>query len=260
MVGIRTVFSRGWHDATQSFGGRPSVIGLIAIPLLTAALYWWFGTLGHFKEFYSLAIYGLASTGAVFIALLGWKISAAPYRLQRDRADAEKTRADRAESQIQHLSEHSALPNAFLQSLSDTQSEATNLRNTLNIVAVLAEQYRRLLSATLARANFMGRDLEVDDLIIMAKFLADETQALLPNTPFRPDEPLIFQTGWNQYRYIFSVPMRVPPEISFPGIDQSIEATVLRVSKIDFEAIFFHKPSLNKQQIGPQRFAASAEL
>jgi hypothetical protein len=260
MLGIRSVLARGWHDAAASFGGVPAVIGACAIPILAGVFYWQFGDIPGLNAGYSGLVYALCAAGGVFVLLLGWNLCAAPYRLQRDRADREKLRAEQAEAKLISITEQASLPHSFVKSLSDTQSTVGNLENKLMLMAVLTEQYRRLLKATFQNAQFRGQNLESDDIGIVAKFLADEAKSILPVVPFRPDEPLIFQTGWNQYRYIFSVPMRAPPRIEFQGLSKEVEATIIRVSKIDVEVKFFHIPSLDRDAVTPQPFFASAEL
>jgi hypothetical protein len=260
MVGIRRILARGWRDAAASFGGVPAVIGVCAIPILAATFYWQLGDIPGLNTVYSSLIYALAAAGGVFVCLLGWNLCAAPYRLQKDRADSENLRAEQAEVKLKSAAEQASLPHSFVKSLSDVQSTVGNLEKKLMMMAALTEQFRRLLKATFQTAKFRGQNLELDDIGIVAKFLADEAQSILPAVPFRPDEELIFQTGWNQYRYIFTVPMSRPPRIEFSGLNKEVEATVLRVSKIDFEVSFFHIPSQNREIVPPQPFIADAEL
>lgn len=168
--------------------------------------------------------------------------------------------AAEADKRLSAASAEQSLPNAFVKSLSETQAKTEALEQQMVFISNLFEQYGRLIEACFTHAQFRGDNLRDSDIGLVAQFLNDEIKKVTPQLPFRPKEPLIFQTGWNRYRYILSAPMRIPPRVSFQNLSTDIEANVKRVSKLDFEVQFFHKPSLNKKVVPPQPFVANAEL
>lgn len=216
------------------------------------ALYYWKGDRMAYEEI-AFVVVGVIGAACGVLVIFLWNLLAAPYRIEKERADA-------AEARVAELKSGTELPNTVLQSLSDKQEENEQLKQTLIDLSSIFEQYQRLLNATFLFSEFKGTSLRQEDIGIVASFISEEAKKLLPQLPFKPNQSLIFQTGWNQYRYIFSTPKRIPPKINFLELPNGVSAEILRVSKIDFEVSFFHAPSQNREQVAPQLCTASAEL
>ena len=71
-----------------------------------------------------------------------------------------------------------------------------------------------------------------------------------------PNKPLIISFGANTFRVLFSVPMRIPPELTFRGLPSGTTATVTEKSKFGFTVIF----SPSAVPVAKFGFSASAEL
>lgn len=71
-----------------------------------------------------------------------------------------------------------------------------------------------------------------------------------------PNKPLILSLGANTFRVLFSVPMRIPPELAFDGSPTGTTATVTEKSKFGFTVIF----SPSTVPVANFGFTASAEL
>jgi hypothetical protein len=71
-----------------------------------------------------------------------------------------------------------------------------------------------------------------------------------------PSKPLILGLSANTFRVLFAVPMRVPPELEFPGLPAGTHAKVVEKSKFGF-TVEFEPISIPVTTFG---FAASAEL
>ncbi len=246
------VIKRAFND-TFSGLARPAITGLIGF----IGFFWLYGNVYGWEKAMDEAqvwLFGVGGAIAAVAITFLFYFALAPYRIQKDRAaKVEKRNAE--------LESGTALPNTVLKSLADKQTECNQLNERLVTLARLFEQYRRLLNSTFLNAKFRGVDLADDDVGIVATFIANEAKKFLPGLPFQPDQPLVFQTGWNQYRYIFSGPMRVPPKVGFPELPDNISAELKSVSKIDFEVQFFHIDSQNRKKIEPQYpVEASAEL
>ncbi len=243
-----------WQDTRAALGGWPAIVSMVIFPAVGLALHFWRdGRDAMSAEAYIWALYVLAPLGAVFLCVFLWNMVTTPYRIQRDRADA-------AEKSIAESALGTPFPNTVLRSLADSQTENEGLKQTLVRLSLLVEQYQRLLDATFRHAEFLGNNLHDDDIGMIATFIADEAKKALPRLPSRPDTPLVFETGWNTYRYILPSPMRIPPRVSFPSLPNGVNAEIRRVSKIDFEVRFWHSASPNQEKIEPQHFEADAEL
>lgn len=240
---IRAIQDTRSHLKELAFTAVTGFAGLVV-------LYYWQGTNMALSEapFYVVGLTG-ALIGVAILFL--WNLAAAPYRIQRERADE-------AEQKLADLQSSTPLPNAVLRSLSDHQSASETNERRMIFLAHLFEQYKRLLKSTFLWAEHL--ETPIEDIGIVAKFISDEVDKILPKQPFAPEQPLIFQTGWNQYRYIFNSAMRIPPTVTFPEAQDGIEAAILHVSKIDFEVRFWHIASQNCEIVPPQPFEASAEL
>lgn len=251
---MQAYWLRVWRDTKAALGGWPAILSFVVFPILGLLFHYWLDGRGPMSaEAYIWVLYGLAPLGACMVAVVGWNMAAVPYRMQKERAEL-------AEKRIAELEGKTPLPNTVLRSLDATQAENENLKDCLRAVSQIITQYQRLLNASFSHSEFAHPDLRESDIGIIASFVADEATKYLPQLPFGPDEPLIFKTGWNKYKYIFSVPMRVRPKISFPELPKEVHASLGRVSKIDFEVSFWHSESNNTKEIPPQPFLADARF
>lgn len=71
-----------------------------------------------------------------------------------------------------------------------------------------------------------------------------------------PNKPLILSLGANTFRVLFSVPMRIPPELAFDGLPIGTTAKVTEKSKFGFTVIF----TPTAVPVANFGFSASAEL
>lgn len=104
MAWASKVIKRGWRDAVAVFGGWQAVIPLLIIPPVGFLLHLQFGRPQAVQnELFIWAIYGLAASGVVFILIFVGSVISAPYRIERDRANTEKSRADAANAEVKKL-------------------------------------------------------------------------------------------------------------------------------------------------------------
>lgn len=243
-----------WKRAlTDTIGHIKTLLGAAFTGVASlVALYYWKGHDMTIAEI-PYVVVGLigALSGVAFLFI--WNLLAAPCKIQRERAD-------NAESRLAELESETALPNAVLRSLESTQTETEYLKQSMITLSKLFEQYRRLLNGALLSDELKGVSMKDSDLSIVASFISEEAQKLLPKLAFSPSQALVFQTGWNEYRYIFVALKRIVPNITFPDLPREISATVISASKIDFIVQFYHRPSNNISRVEPQSFVADAEL
>lgn len=246
-------WKRVFLDTWKLAGATPSIISYVVVPLavitLTALSSGWTEGLRDIRT-YGFALVTFIS---VVFAQFVWTIALTPYRIERDRANI-------AEELVKELQSGTRLPDAVLRSLSESQARTEALDRQLNAISMLMEQYRRLLAACGRWADFHGSDLREDDLMLVSNFLAEQTRQMLPPVPFGPDQPIVFQIGWNEYRYILSVPMARVPDVSFPDLTAEITARVTNATKIYVDVAFWHGPSNNRAEIAPLGPAFSARL
>ncbi|THV13716.1 hypothetical protein [Rhizobium rhizophilum] len=253
MIFIRRAFSDTvshiWALILAAFTGCASLV----------ALFLWKGQQSAVEEMPGVVV-GLIGTVCGVLLIFAWNVIAAPYRIQKDRADALAEECGALEKELSSLLASGQVPTAVLKSLSEIQERRDELDSRLGAIAALIEQFRRLLSAAVNYGHFRQTDLRADDVTLIADFLVQQAALILPKLPHQPDQPLIFQTGWNEYRYIFAVPKRTAPKVTFPMLPEEVEATVQDASKLHFDVRFWHIPSSNHQAIAPLPFVADAEL
>lgn len=71
-----------------------------------------------------------------------------------------------------------------------------------------------------------------------------------------PQKPLLLKTANNTYKVLFSVPMRIPPNLKFIGLPEGVEPNVLEKTKFGFTVIF----SPLSVEVNNFGFEADAEL
>ncbi len=79
-------FNHGWQRTFTTMGGWSWFYSLIAVPVIGFILhYYTAGEAAMNAELDIWLVYGLASAGLVFFAILGWNIASAPYRIEREK-------------------------------------------------------------------------------------------------------------------------------------------------------------------------------
>lgn len=247
------VIKRAWQETFALLGGWGIVFGAVAIPCVGFYLHYiTTGIAEMMGEVQVWLIYGAAATGIVFALVFLINLMRAPYLIERDAHNDTKLL-------LAGLENDTPLPNSVLRSLTETQDKAESLNQQILGIAMLVEQYRRLFEATTRISQVADPDLKYGEVVEVSNFLIEQSKGLLPSLTFGPEEPLIFTIGWNKYRYIFNVPMRIPPNVSFPNLPEGVFAEVSNVSRI-FVDVQFYNGGNSKDHILPQAFIAEAEL
>lgn len=247
------IFKRAWKETFAIFGGWGIVFGALAIPFAGFLLHYATAGLTEMMgEVEVWLIYGAAATGMVFALVFLCNLVRAPYLIERDAHIATQVR-------LASIEQDTPLPNAVLRSLTETQQKSAALNQQLLAVAKLVEQYRRLFAASTTFNQKIDPSLRYDDVVEVSNFLLDQSKDLLPSLPYGPKEPLIFEVDWNKYRYIFNVPMRVPPKVTFPDLPDGVRAEIHHVSRLFVDVQFFNSTNA-ADRILPQGFIADAEL
>lgn len=106
--------------------------------------------------------------------------------------------------------------------------------------AVLA-QYKQMKKATEEFQRFRGVENESERGMLAEHILSTITDSLLPVAEAKnlPSQPLIIGLAPNHFKVVFSVPMRVPPQLNFQGIPEGTTAQVSEHTKFGFVVQFF---------------------
>lgn len=241
---------RAYKDTKESFW---SLVSAIFTGLLTLfAIYLYTGKQEAFSEAKPLIFTIIGASAGVVLFFL-WNLMAAPYRIQKDRAE-------NAEVRIAEMESGNKIPNVVIKGFDFVEGQNNHLAQTLMALAYLFRQYQTLLKSVKLNSAHQINKYSNDDLELIADFIGKEAAKILPDIPFGPEEPLVLVTGWNSYRYILKVPMRIAPTVTFPTLPDEVSYTITSVSKIDFEVSFYHVASHNHEKVQPYPFVASAEL
>ena len=106
--------------------------------------------------------------------------------------------------------------------------------------AVLA-QYKQMKKATEGFQRFRGVENKSERGMLAEHILSTITDSLLPVAEAKnlPNQPLIIGLAPNHFKVVFSVPMRVPPQLNFQGIPGGTTAQVSEHTKFGFVVQFF---------------------
>jgi hypothetical protein len=79
---------RAWLDTNRLLGGTATYIAIIALPVIGLAFHFLLdGYAPMSGEAHIWVFYMLAPLGAAFFLLFIWNLIAAPYRIEKERAD-----------------------------------------------------------------------------------------------------------------------------------------------------------------------------
>lgn len=123
--------------------------------------------------------------------------------------------------------------------------------------AVLA-QYKQMKKATEDFHRFRGVETEVERGKLAEHILSTITSNLAPVAVATnlPNRPLIIGLGANTFKVVFSVPMRIPPQLEFQGLPEGVSAQVSEHTTFGFRVQFL-PADIPVSNFG---FTASAEL
>ena len=125
------------------------------------------------------------------------------------------------------------------------------------LTAVLA-QYKGMKHASEVWEKFRASENHEEKNQLASEVLDILSTNLIPVTVPEnlPNKPLILGLGANTFRVLFSVPMRIAPQLEFQNLPNGVQANVTKKSKFGFTVVF--EPS--STPIINFGFSASAEL
>ncbi|WP_206747775.1 hypothetical protein, partial [Vibrio lentus] len=138
------------------------------------------------------------------------------------------------------------------------ESELTNYNQKDEVLSAVLAQYRKMKSAAETFYQFRGTDSRVEQGQLAEHILGTITDNAAPFVEAKnlPNKPLIIGIGHNTFKVIFSVPMRIAPELEFTGLPKGVIPEVSDKSKFGF-VVQFSPENITINQFG---FGASAEL
>jgi hypothetical protein len=127
-----------------------------------------------------------------------------------------------------------------------------------DVLSAVLSQYIKMKSATENFQKFRGTDNQEEQSKLAEHILATISNNVVPIVEAKnlPSQPLIIQLAHNTYKVIFSVPMRIAPELVFNGIPDDVKVEVSERSKFGF-IVHFIPYETTITQFG---FTANAEL
>ena len=137
------------------------------------------------------------------------------------------------------------------------ENELSSHNQKDQVLSEVLAQYKQMKKATEDFHQFRGVQDEVERGKLAEHILSTITDNLVPVVEARnlPSSPLIISLAPNIFKVVFSVPMRIAPELSFQGIPESVTAHVSEHTKFGF-VVQFSPPEVTVYNFG---FAASAE-
>lgn len=126
------------------------------------------------------------------------------------------------------------------------------------ILSAVLAQYKQMKIATDQFHRFRGIEDEAERGELAEHILSTITDNLAPVTEATnlPSQPLIIGLAPNVFKVVFSVPMRVPPELGFHGVPDGVTASVSELTRFGF-MVTFRPTDIPVSTFG---FTASAEL
>lgn len=179
------------------------------------------------------------------------------YDNLRARADADK-QLGRIESNTQKTLEHMPDVSATIKTLDRYEQALSAAGHRDEVLAAVLTQYKGLVRATETWEQFRASTDHEQRAKLSSEILDILSTNLIPvSAPANtPSNPLILGLGANTFRVLFSVPMRIPPELQFLNLPAGTQAHLTEKSSIGFTVIF----SPANVPVENFSFTASAEL
>ncbi len=138
------------------------------------------------------------------------------------------------------------------------ESELTKYNQKDEVLSAVLAQYKKMQQATVQFHKFRGIEDEEERGKLAEHILATITDNLIPvvEAPNLPNNPLIIGLRQNLFKIVFSVPMRIPPQLSFHGVPDGVLGTITDNSKFGF-TVLFQPVNIPVKEFG---FIADAEL
>lgn len=103
------------------------------------------------------------------------------------------------------------------------------------LTAVLA-QYLKMKSSLETFRNFRGTENVEEEEQLAESILSTLTSNIIPITeaPGLPNDPLIISLSHNTFKVIFSVPMRIPPNLTFTNLPEGTSTEITEHTRFGF--------------------------
>jgi len=197
------------------------------------------------------AIVGAATWVA---ALFIWNLACAPFRIQRDRADA-------LQSTVDSLNAGRVDADATqIRVIDDYLRARGSLEVQLLQVARLALQYKRLTEASIAHSSLRG-EIDYKELAECGSTVFAALQQVVPNVaPVTPKGGFKLQIETNKLLIIFDQPMTRPPSFVINTDIDGLIGEATRVTKYSAEMIFSNVGGGQSYVPENFRYALDAEI
>ncbi len=173
----------------------------------------------------------------------------------RSESDAQLTRIEtNTETALNNLPDI----NQTIQTMNRYEQALSELGQKDEALTAVLSQYQKMNLATQKMEQMRGTE-DIKEKYGLASEVLDILSSNLAAVSVRddlPSHPLIIALGENSFRVLFSVPMRIPPQLEFQGIPEGSQAHVLEKSKYGF-TVSFEPINIPVTNFG---FSASAEL
>ena len=138
------------------------------------------------------------------------------------------------------------------------ERELTSHNQKDEVLSAVLAQYKQMKKATDDFHRFRGVEDEVERGRLAEHILSTITDNLAPVAEAKnlPRQPLIIGLAPNVFKVVFSVPMRIAPELNFQGLPDGVTAEISEHTKFGF-VVQFDPSEIPVSSFG---FTASAEL
>lgn len=178
--------------------------------------------------------------------------------------DSLKARAD-SDVQLSRIENNTEQALKQLPNINATLATLNRYEQTLaaagardEVLATVLAQYKGMKHASEVWEQFRASKNHEEKNQLASEVLDILTTNLIPVVVPEnlPNKPLILGLGSNVFRVLFSVPMRIPPQLEFHNLPSGVLANVTEKSKFGFTVVF--EPSL--VPVTNFGFSADAEL
>lgn len=189
--------------------------------------------------------------------ITGLIMAVAGYDSLKARAESDN-QLSRIESNTENVLNQLPDINATLATLNRYEKTLSDYGTRDEVLGAVLAQYKGMKYASEVWEQFRDLKKSEEKNQLASEVLDILSTNLIPVTlpDNLPNNPLILGLGENTFRVLFSVPMRIPPELEFSNLPNGVNANVTEKSKFGF-TVKFEPSSVTITDFG---FTANAEL